>query len=206
MKFILHLLLIILVVQIDIANCIAKEMSTDEAVHILQTTKPMLSPLVALGLVDLEKRKLAEQLYDEQIGAIAVLAKAKLPNTANLLIPYLNYPIKTYSSVLIRPYRDSQIEDVKVTRNNWPAFSALFEIPGSAQVLEDYALDPKNSSRYRIATFVALRYLDLERFKMVASQFDKEFTHVGPNTRNYLNAIENGHAIFHGAYHIDITQ
>jgi len=179
-------------------------LSLEQASEVLKTTKPLVIPLVAIGLTDPKQKRINEQLYDEQIESIKILGRGKSPAYVLILIPFLDYPIRGFSYTRLFAYPKK--EDINQTRNNWPAFSALLSIPGSSQVLMDYSLNEQNDLRYRMATLNVLRYLDINKFSAVKNSLNKELVHLRPDTKIYLNAIESGNHSFNGLYHGKIDQ
>ena len=209
MRYVPCFVLFVIITLIYPTTSLAQEMSPEQAMSVLKETTPILDPWVRLGTTDPAERKATQQLYDSQISAIEVLGKTKNASAASWLILFLNYPAKGYAPahVFMAPDLDeSETEDVKVTRSHWPAFDALLNIPGSSKTLAIYALDARNSPRFRIAALHVLRYANIEEFKAVALKFRQGFPHLGQDANGYLQAIEDGSRSFCGVYPFDPTQ
>jgi hypothetical protein len=196
-------LTIIIASRVCLTPSHAQEITVQQAADVLRNTKPMIAPFMEMGLVDPEKRRAARQLYEEQIKAIQVIGGARVPDTARLLIPYLDYPTKNAipgTVLFIKP----EPENVNYTLSKWPALSALLNIPDSEKILADYALDTGHKVRFRFAALHALRYYpDKSQFRSVSAKFDKEFASADSHITAYLKAIENGKRAFSGAYPIE---
>jgi hypothetical protein len=148
---------------------IAAAMSTLKTNPVL-VTGPMEN-YGATNPIQVEKYK---HIYDAQINAIAVLGRAKAPGTAPVLISYLNYHTDGYQSYVMH-MNDVSGQNTNVILIVWPALNALVAIPDSGQVLADYALDKKNPIKQRINALEALKIVDLQLFKSVASKMNTEF-------------------------------
>lgn len=184
----------------NLASGMGQEIDVTSAIKILTTTKPIPYPATVMGSVDLNKRKWAIQLYGQQMMAIHVLGQAKANNTAQLLIPYLNYSIPEVDP-LDPPFPK---EDLAEIRSKWPVFSVLLDMPGAGQALEDYSLESNNPLRYRISAFLVLRYVDANRFNKVSAKFNQEFNNATPRLKKYLEGIENGKAFFYGVIPVEV--
>jgi hypothetical protein len=199
----------VVVIALWVFPGMAQGLSIDQAMQILQTTKPIPSPWVTMGATDPKEKAAAVELFRKQMDAIFVIGKARLPKSSRLLIPYLDYSTKDVKHVaysLADVLHPRPAEDFQVTRNYWPVFSALLDIPGSSQVLMAYALDVHNPLVVRIAAFHVLRYSDTKKFKAVAEAFHKEFPSMGPHSQVLFNAIEDGSKPFKGITFFDPTQ
>jgi hypothetical protein len=202
-RFIASGTLLIIVFTQNIA-C-AQPLSITQAEQILESANaiPYAAAQIA-GCVDPKKRDALLIAYNQQLEAIAVLGTAKDPRGAKILIPYLNYADNAVD--LVVPPGPRKKEDLDATRKAYPAFSALLSLPSSSFVVEDYCLNTKNPTDYRISAFLVLRYLDSDRFQKVSMRFDKEFKSSNQQVKTYLSAIEDGSARFWGVVPITTQQ
>lgn len=191
-----------LITSLSIMQAIpAFALTVEDAIQLLKTTKPIPSVITALGSTDPRQRAATEQLYDRQMAAVSVLSKAQIPSSAELLIPFLNYPEKNFDyafpPALPLPAQSEVITQASQIKG-WPVFSALVANPGAGPALVKYALDKRNPDMYRVAAFQVLKFIDTEEFKVVASNFKSEFQAAGPNAKQYIALIEAEHPGFNG--------
>jgi hypothetical protein len=202
MTFIWRIFVVTLMFQAGESKNVAQAMTFDQAVNVLRETKPFRMPFLIAYWTDLQKKKVAEDLFEKQVMALSVVGKSKNPETTELLIPFLDY-----SEPGFNPYLDGVsysspggVENIQLTLLHWPILDALLAIPDSSQVLMVYALDHRNPMDFRIGAFQALRYYpDAGKFKTVAQSFHAELDHLGPLVQGALKRIENGTDYFQGA-------
>lgn len=182
------------------AMCLPEACSQDpavtEAINILKTTKAMYEPWGEINQVNPDKKKAARILFDKQIRAINVLGKAKVDGTAELVVPFLNYNSNEYA--FIGGYNQPPHPSLEQTRNQWPAFSALIELPGAAKALSNCALDKNEDFRYRVAALAALRYVDkIQCAKIAPILIDQATT---SRQKLYIHGVNDGTIPFQGVY------
>jgi len=215
MKFQIHRTILIKVIisaliinNIIVGNSNAKVLinnaispAADHAINILTSTKPMYDPYFEMGFVDQAKSKANAELYRNQLIAISLLGKEKIPGTAPYIIPFLNYPSRNVEGQFrggLRHGVEIPVEDTNNTRIEWPAFSALLDIPGAHNDLKAYALDKQNPAESRFAAFAALRYLDKSDCELVGKALSAEFSG-SEGAQINIKAVESGRFIYSGA-------
>jgi len=112
-----------------------------------------------------------------------------------ILIPYFAYNVDLHWA-----YDTRRKTDIDTLRKDFPAFGIIMSIPGAAGALANYVEDTRYPLDYRGAAFHALRYVDPKTFKSVEINFNNELGQANPQTKAYLNAVENGMAPFTGIY------
>ena len=179
---------------------LAQELSADQAIQVLRTTKRLEVTALDLHFGTPSERHTVEERYDQQMKAINVIKLAKDPAVAAVLIPFLDYSAKDYN--LFAPLTPTELphpEDINLTRKRWPVFSVILDMPGSAKVLQNYALDVKNPIDLRVTAFFALRYdNEAAAFKAVSDKMREEFSNAGPKVKDCLDSIVNGKLWFSG--------
>jgi hypothetical protein len=191
-------LILIFVIWILAMDVLDREI--ENASKLLQRTKPIAEPVATLTISDPVSGKTVRQLFDSQMRSLLALRTNKDPGLIPLLISYLDY-----STYTIPPYMGSTIDntpppDMDSICAHFPAFAAIVGTPGAAAVLADYAMNPKNRLRLRIASYQVLGYLDKDKFDVVSKDFDKEFAGSDRGIKVFLDAVEKGTAPFKGVY------
>lgn len=179
----------------DSANPV-QDASVLAAIKTLKDNKPFKDPEYSFILnKNSPQGKAFWDLYNTQLDAISVLAKAKVLGTAGLLIPYLGYRPPQYPAMYAT---DVLHENTTNTFNSWPTLYALTVIPGSTEVLSAYVLNKKNPIDLRFTAFQALTYLDKTEVRNVGEILSKEFVqYVGA-----IQTIENRTEPFMGMIHM----
>jgi len=179
----------------QLSETFAQEERVDEAIHLLQTTKPLSDPFADICDPDPVKREAASLLHTMQIGAAEVLRLAHDPRAANVLIPYLNYQAKGYHPYVSHFHREP--EKIEVTRSHWPIFSVILDIPDSDKALMEYALNAKNPPDFRFASLAALKYKSIDEFKSIYPKLSDEFMD-SEGLKDILKVMEKEGFTFHG--------
>jgi len=187
--------------------------AVENAIQFLANNTASPFPKFEMGLVDLEKRKTAEQLISKQMHALALLKDNKDPSIIPMLIKYLNYTddYSLTNDVIIHVTRERKPPpppDIKELCKHFPAFAAIINTPEAGTSLAKYALNTNNLRNYRVTAFLVLRYIDQKKFKIVAVELDKEFAKADledseSRLLSPLRGIEDGRASFKGLVFID---
>jgi hypothetical protein len=137
------------------------------------------------------------KIYAAQTNAIALLKKEKISGTAPFLIPYLDYATpETEPQLFIHAGTGVP---TNITLRIWPTLGALSEIPGSGEVLANYALDKKNTVMSRLTALSALRYVDKHQFQSVADALLSEFSK-SETIKKYILGVEDERVPYMGAH------
>lgn len=124
--------------------------------------------LTILGPDD-EKQDLAEvQLVNQWMSAVDVIHKSKKEVDIALLLPYLALS-KDASVAFGHSFHGAPT--LGSTRNAWPVFSAILDMPNAAQALEKFILNIKNPPLFRLDAYNILDFLDKKRVRDIANQF-----------------------------------
>jgi hypothetical protein len=164
----------------------------------LTHTPPLLyEPEILAMRPDAPQYKLSEiQLIHKQLEAIRTLSQEKKTGNVTLMIPFLGYTDRPDSVMfLIAP---TVKENVQETRTNWPVFSTILDEPNAKHELETYITNQANPLDTRLAAWIALRYLDKDKFNEISRSINLEVKNAPIAVRNYVAAIEGGQMRFRG--------
>ena len=175
-----------------------QESSVGKVIRFLASSKPIEASEFEPHLLDSGKRTAAEQLFSAQMKALSELKGCKDPSVVTTLIPYLDYRTDANPPYEGHEEPPGYVPGLDTLTNHQPAFAILLNIPGSDKVLADYTKNTANPIRLRIATFHVLRYVNLAEFKALSHVLDPEFAKAGPQTKAFIEAIENGSLPFEG--------
>jgi len=178
------------------SEAFAQDQAITEAINILKTTKAMYEPWGQIHQVNPDKMKEASVLFEKQISALNILRNAKINGIAELVVPFLNYNSNEYA--FMGGYDQAPHPSLEQTRNQWPAFSALIELPGAAKALSNCALDKNEPLDFRVAALAALRYIDKTQCDKIAPiLIDQATTN---RQKLYIHGVNDGTIPFQGIY------
>lgn len=178
------------------------DLTLEQAKECLTTTQPNTSAIWAAQILSTpgapQTAKIIElnNTYDRQWAAIDRLASDQELDIIKILIPYLGYTHNARCLYFGPPKNEK--EDICETKKDFPVFAIILSMPGSASVLADYCLDPKNPSDYRMTALLVLRYVDINKFKDIVDNFNKKFPINDQLTQIFVTNIENGKQKFWG--------
>ena len=193
-----------LIVAAAISSAVhSNALTVDEAINLLKNTKPLPGANEEALAAGGNKATLPmAELYRRQIDAIDFVKSVKNAQFTAVLIPYLNY--SRVSPGMVVGLTMGNVTE-KYALDMWPAYAAILQMKDAADELEKYTVNRENPINYRLATFLILKRVNEDRFRMVASLLDVEFK--GQKTvSTYLTYIESG-TVFWGVLDIkDLTQ
>lgn len=179
----------------------------DEAIQLLSTSRPMHDPALEIGFADVGRSESAKKLFESQMNALSQL-KGKVSSTSiPLLVTYLNYSttIATHLPKHLEPPNSRPTADVQTLSVQWPAFAAIVSTPRSDEALVKYLTNDKNPLDERVAAFQVLRYINIERFHDVSTDFVNGIVTHNPARKRYLDAVVDGTCPFEGIYPLSIV-
>ena len=133
------------------------------------------------------------KFYQTQLKALVYVGDHQIKAAIPELILYLDYPTSGMEAGLKDPAHGPETDRaIKI----WPAFGALFKIPGSGEAVRDYCLDPVHPMRYRLVAFEVLQFIDPELVEPCWGALKAEGQ--DPEFQGIVDEIKSGHAIFWG--------